>query len=184
MKKHEEKWDHALENRSLWQVLESLDADLARAAQAEGCGCGGKLHRADYRRKPRGGPAWGWRDSFCCGQEGCRRRRTPPSVRFLGRRVYVGFVVVLVAAMRNGATPGRVRQIQEKLGIDRRTLERWRRWWLGAFVEGSFWRAAKARFIPLVCEETLPASLCERFRAAGPKGLTRLLSFLAPITAG
>jgi hypothetical protein len=30
---------------------------------------------------------------------GCRRRRTPPSVRFLGRRVYVGFV--LVAAMQH-----------------------------------------------------------------------------------
>jgi hypothetical protein len=84
--------------------------------------------------------------------------------------------------MQYGVTPGRVRQMQEKLGIDRRTLERWRQWWLGTFAVGSFWRAGKARFVPLVCERTLPGSLCERFEAEGPEGLTRLLAFLAPIT--
>jgi len=171
-----------LGNRGLWQVLEALDADAARAAQVEGCGCGGKLHRANYKRKPRGGPAWERRDSFCCERDGCRRRRTPPSVRFLGRRVYVGFVVVVVAALRHGVTAGRARQIQEKLGIDRRTLERWRDWWLGAFARGRFWKASKARFMPPVCEGTLPLSLCERFEVERAEGLVRLLKFLAPIT--
>lgn len=178
----EENWRHVLGNRGLWQVLEAFDADLARTAQAEGCGCGGKLHRANYKRKPRGGPAWDRRDSFCCAEEGCRRRRTPASVRFLGRRVYVAFVVVLVAAMKHGLKPERVRQIQEQLGIDRRTLERWRRWWLGAFVEGGFWKAAKARLMPPVSESAMPLSLCERFGLERPDGLTDLLSFLAPIT--
>ena len=30
---------------------------------------------------------------YCCAEEDCRRRRTPESVRFLGRRVYAGLVV-------------------------------------------------------------------------------------------
>lgn len=159
-----------------------LDADLARAAQAEGCGCGGKLHRANYPRKPRGGPDWMERDSFCCAAEGCRRRRTPPSVRFLGRRVYVGLVVVLVSALRHGITAGRLKEIQEKLGIDRRTLERWRDWWHGTFVDGGFWKAARARFMPPVPEEKMPAALCVRFGVGQAAGLSRLLEFLAPIT--
>ena len=48
-------------------------------------------------------------------------------------------------------------------GIDRRTLERWRQWWLGLFVESSFWREARARFMPPLCQKTLPFSLCLSF---------------------
>ena len=49
----------------------------------------GPLHQAHYERKPRDAPLI-WmeeksRFSFCCGH--CRRRCTPASVRFLGRRV-------------------------------------------------------------------------------------------------
>ena len=106
--------------------------DLTEEARLKGCLlCGGKLHRSDYDRKPRGGPQWEVRFSFCCAQEGCRRRHTPPSVRFMGRRVYAGLVVVLVSAMIHGLKPERVQCLREALGIDRRTLERWRQWWLG-----------------------------------------------------
>jgi hypothetical protein len=45
--------------------------------------------------------------SLCCSRDGCRRRMTPPSVRFLGRRVYLGAVLVLVSAMQQGSLPGR-----------------------------------------------------------------------------
>ena len=183
-KPSEEKWcqDH-LENRGLWQVLEAFDADLAKQAQGAGCGCGGKLHRANYERKPRGGPGWDWRHSFCCGEEGCRRRRTPPSVRFLGRREYVGLVVVLLSAMRHGLKAGRVDRIREQLGVDVRTLERWRQWWLTGFAERPFWKAAKARLVPPVEEAALPRSLAERFGIEATDGVVRLLGFLAPITA-
>jgi hypothetical protein len=78
-------------------------------------------------------------------QEDCRRRRTPESVRFLGRRVYAGLVVVLITAMIHGLKPSRVRRIREALQIDSRTLKRWRQWWLDNFVRSSFWRAARAR---------------------------------------
>lgn len=169
-----------LADSKLWELLQRIDSDLAEQAREKGCPhCEGKLHRADYERKPRGGPKWGKRDSFCCGREGCRRRRTPPSVRFLGRRVYVGFIVVLMSAMMHGLKPARVEAIREKLGIDRRTLERWRQWWLGAFVRSGFWKAAKARLMPPVEEGALPWTLCERFAT---EGLARLLMFLAPVT--
>ena len=172
-----------LADEKLWDLLAKIDTETAEAAREKGCPrCEGKLHRADYERKPRGGPKWEKRDSFCCGREGCRRRRTPPSVRFLGRRVYAGFVVVLMAAMIHGLKPERVRLIQEKLGIERRTLERWRQWWLGAFVQGAFWRAGRARFMPVVCERTLPWSLGERFGIERAGGLVKLLEFLAPVT--
>jgi hypothetical protein len=180
-----ENWgqDYLTWNGKLWQLLTKIDADFAEVLRILGCAhCGGKLHRSDYERKPRGAPDGDSRDSFCCDQEGCRRRHTPMSVRFLGRRVYPGFVVVLVSAMVHGLKPERVRRIREVLGIDRRTLERWREWWLTSFAGGSFWKAARARFMPLVCEKTLPWSLGRRFEIERPERLLDLLRFLAPVT--
>jgi hypothetical protein len=88
-----------------FELLWQLDEGMARRVAAEGCArCQGPLHRGDFRRKPRGGliaPAGESlvvRFSLCCGREGCRKRATPPSLRFLGRRVYLG-VVVIVASL-------------------------------------------------------------------------------------
>ncbi len=181
-----ENWcqDH-LTNEKLWQLLAKIDNDFAEEARGKGClhpDCGGRLHRSDYERKPRGGPGWGLRDSFCCDEDGCRRRETPMSVRFLGRRVYAGFVVVLVSAMVHGLKPERVQRIREVLAIDRRTLERWREWWSTTLVKSSFWKAARARFMPPLCEPTLPWSLGRRFEIERPERLLDLLKFLAPLT--
>jgi hypothetical protein len=138
--KNGETWCQShLADQQLHQLLEKVDADLAQKDCQQGClYCDGKLHRADYDRKPRGGPQWDRRYSFCCAQEDCRRRRTPESVRFLGRRVYAGLVVVLITTMIHGLKPARVRRIREVLQIDSRTLKRWRQWWLDHFVRGSF----------------------------------------------
>ena len=84
---------------------------------------------------------------------------TPPSMRFLGRKVYAGFIVVLVAAMHHGLSADRVHRLREVLGIDRRTLTHWRDWWLESFVASSFWKAARGRLMPPVCQQTLPLSL-------------------------
>jgi len=54
-----------LVDQELHQLLEKVDADLAQEACEKGClHCQGKLHRADYDRKPRGGPQWDRRYSF------------------------------------------------------------------------------------------------------------------------
>jgi hypothetical protein len=179
-----ESWcQNQLADQQLHQLLEKVDWDLAEQARQQGClFCRGKLHRADYDRKPRGGPEWDYRYSFCCAQEGCRRRRTPESVRFMGRRVYAGLIVVLVSAMVHGLKPERVARLRQALGIDRRTLERWHQWWRVTLVESSFWRAARARFMPPLCQRTLPWSLCLSFQVQRRDRLLALLKFLAPLT--
>lgn len=170
--------------------LLEADREIAAEAREEGCArCGGVLHSAAFRRKPRGGsPGLGdeaeRRCSFCCAEEDCRKRRTPPSLRFLGRRVYLGAVVVLVSAMRHGATPARMRKLRDHLQVSRRTVERWRAWWHEAFAESPFWRIAAAAFMPPVDAGLLPASLLERFSGDDEARLVGLLRFLGPITGG
>ena len=172
-----------LADQHLHRLLEKVDVDLAQEACQQGClYCGGKLHRADYERKARGGPEWDRRYSFCCAQGDCRRRRTPESVRFMGRRVYAGLVVVLITTMIHGLKPARVRRIRETLQIDSRTLKRWRQWWLDRFVRSSFWKGARARFMPPVCEHRLPLSLWLSFELEGHHRSLAVLEFLRPIT--
>lgn len=147
------------------------------------------LHAAPFPRKPRGGstvlPAgYDRRHSFCCDVDGCRKRVTPPSVRFLGRRVFVGAVVVLASALRHGLTPARVRRLREELGVSRRTLERWRAWWRETFATSPWWRGVRGRFTPPVATGTLPRSLLVRFAGNGHVPLVKLLELLAPITTG
>jgi len=171
-----------LADQQLHQLLETVDADLAEEARREGCCyCGGKLHRADYDRKARGVPQWNKRYSFCCDQDDCRRRRTPESVRFLGRKVYAGLIVVLISAMMHGLKPERVRRIREVLNISPSTIKRWHQWWLDNFVRSSFWKAVRARFMPVLCEETLPWSLWLRFELEERDRLLAVLQFLRPI---
>jgi len=166
---------------ALWPVLTKIDGDLAEQAWIEGCvHCGGVLHRADYPRKVRGVSLEARRHSFCCAREECRRRETPGSVRFLGRKVYAGLIVVVLSALRHGLSGQRVRTLQEHLGVDRRTLERWRRWWLEQFVRSGSWRVARARLVPPVDEAALPWSLWERFTGEGVEPLLGLLRFLVP----
>jgi hypothetical protein len=180
-----------LQDARLYEVLHRLDVDLAQTVRALGCHyCDGALHSAHYARKPRGGPPGlaakiDQRFSFCCARDGCRRRMTPPSVRFLGRRVYFGAVVLLASALRDGLTARRVEALREQLGVDVRTLRRWRRWWQEVFVESAFWRAARARFTPPLAESALPGALLERFTAETSRGvLVQTLQFLAPISQG
>jgi hypothetical protein len=96
--------------------------------------------------------------------------------------VYAGLIVVLVSAMMHGLKPERVRRLRQALGIDRRTLERWRQWWLGTFVNSWFWREARARFMPPLDPQTMPLSLCLSLEVEKRQGLMELLRFLAPIT--
>lgn len=177
-----------LQDINFYTFLFQIDQDLAAEAQASGCSCGGVLHSARYPRKPRGaprglGPEYESRLSFCCAREDCRRRTTPPSVRFLGRRVYLSTVVVLISAMQNGVTGKRAQQLHEALGISLRTLKRWCQWWRERFVASPFWKQVKGQLTPPIEIATLPTSLLERFTGEDIQTrLLQLLRFLLPLT--
>jgi len=152
-------------------MLAGFDAEIAGRVAAAGCPhCGGPLYQANYERKPRGagiaasGEAFTLRHSLCCGREGCRRRATPPSLRFLGRRVYLEAVVLLasVAAQLMAA----LRDARALTGVPGRTLRRWGTWWRTTFPQSSVWTALRARFRPPPPDEAaLPVSLLMRLGA-------------------
>lgn len=173
---------------SFWQFLFSVDQDLAETARKNSCSCGGRLHCANYPRKPRGieqlPEQYGYRLSFCCDREGCRKRVTPPSLRFLGPKVYLGAVVILVAAMRQGPSPRRVAELSRLFGADRRTISRWQVLWYEQFPRTPFWKVARGRLVPTVDVTILPRSLLEAFvhRDDDQHGWRKLLLFLSPIT--
>jgi hypothetical protein len=85
----------------------------------------------------------------------------------LGRKVYLGAVVLVATAMQHGPTPARVARLRELVGANGRTLRRWRSWWRTAFCETSFWKVARGLLVPPVAESLLPLSLLERFCAPG-----------------
>ncbi|HUJ36818.1 MAG TPA: hypothetical protein VLW88_03975 [Hyphomicrobium sp.] len=179
-----------LADATFHQLLLACDADLAEAARAGRCAlCGGTLHSACYPRKPRGrpcrlGPEHDRRFSFCCAVDGCRSRATPPSLRFLGRKVYLAAIVVVVAILRHGVTTSRIDRLSQAVGVDRRTVERWRAWWRERFPMTPFWQVARAAFMPPIDRERLPASLLERFTGDDADRLVALLRFIGPVTGG
>ena len=172
---------------SFWQFLFSVDQDLAQNTRQSGCSCGGRLHCANYPRKPRGGDdlpeGYAYRFSFCCARDGCRKRVTPPSVRFLGRKVYLFAVVVLVSAMRQGPSPRRVRELTQLFGADRRTIARWQLFWREHVPQTPFWKIARGR-LSTMAATLLPRSLLEAFLGGDDPclGWQRLLRFLSPIS--
>lgn len=176
-----------LSDATLFDALIEIDRELAATAQARGCRhCPGGLDYADYPRKPRGGPAdlpaaYEKRTSFCCAR--CRKRLTPPSVRFLGRRVYLAAVVVLASVLRQGPTPARVARLRELLGVRADTLARWHRWWRDVFVRTAFWKGARGRFGQPVADTDLPRDLLARFSGDSLSQLIALLRFLSPLTS-
>lgn len=180
-----------IRDASFWTLLLEVDRDLADVGRYAPCPrCGSVVHRANYPRKPRGAPddlppEFSLRLSNCCSAEGCRRRTTPRSVRFLGRRVYLGVVVALITALRQGPTPSAARTLRRELGADRRTVERWRLWWTRIFPSSPFWRVARARFMPVLDEQQLPAAILDRFdRSDSALRFRELMVFLSPMSSG
>lgn len=179
-------WHAVVGDASFYELLVKADEEIAAKAREKGCGhCGGRLDSARYRRKPRGvsadlGPAYERRLSFCC--DDCRRRVTPPSLRFLGRRVYLGAVVVLATALRQGVTPERASKLREIFGVDRRTLVRWRRWWLERVPRTDFWKTACGAFDRPLEESRLPESLLERFTGTACDRVMATLRLLSPLS--
>lgn len=179
-----------LRDVTFFAFLRLLDLDLAEAVRAGGCAlCGGPLHAAHYPRQLRGLPAeasahFSKRKSFCCGRDLCRRRATPPSVVFLGRRFYPAAMVLLVSALAHGASERRLSRLHSIFGIDRRTLLRWQDFWRDAFPESGFFRAEGGRFSPPLRRRQLLRDLLRRFAGELRERVLSALLFLSPLSTG
>ena len=171
---------NVLRDSRFYELLLGFDREIADAVHAsQRQKCNAKLHWVSFARKPRGvppglGPERLQRFSLCCAADGCRSRETPSSLRFLGRKVFLGAMVVLISAMQSGLSPARVKYLQELVGVSQRTVARWRDWWYSVFTESPFWRAHGA-FVPPVTTADLPASLLERFAGEADQQLMLLL---------
>ena len=172
-----------------YQLLTQLDQQTADEVQAQKCAhCGGVLHVSNYPRKPKGirtalDESYERRFSFCCAREGCRRRTTPPSIRFLGRKVYLGSFIVLITALQHGLSNRRRKQLIEELDLWPQTISHWRKWWRETFSNSRLWKAEQGSFIPPIATTSLPGDLLGRLTGSDlSHRLRQLLYLLAPLT--
>jgi len=180
-----------LRSASFLRSLLDLDSKTTAQVRAGRCRrCGGPLNKADFSRKPRGVPPgleteFSKRLSLCCGAEGCRKRTTPPSVRFLGRRVYIGVTFVLLSMLLHGVTDAREAQLRlefhGEFPVDQSTLARWREWWLHALPASPFWRVARFQLRNPVLSADLPAGLVQSFLGDPAEQLASTLMFLSSL---
>lgn len=157
---------------SFFLFLLLIDRDIAARAHLQRCpDCGGTLDVANYLRKPRGAlcklpDGFDVRYSLCCRTDGCRRRHTPGSVRFLDRRVYLGVVTVIVAMMRHGNAHHRLKRLQAELGVDFHTIQSWQHFWADLFPVGDRGKQLRAWFPEGGSSGELLSALWEKLSAA------------------
>jgi hypothetical protein len=171
------------------QLLIKIDSDFSKESMQEGCPCGGKLHQANYPRSPFGlseksRDYYQTRFSSCCGD--CRRRKTPKSVRFFGRRWYVAPIFILMNALKLHWSDRNCASIQRHFGIKmtKRTWRRWRRWWLECFELTDFWKQAKGLISINYCIGPFPRTLFHIYPLPWSSRFVSVLKFFAPLTAG
>ena len=178
------------QNLGLYKFLYDIDQKLADEQKRKGCAhCNGRLHQANYYRKPRGGPEevgdeLPIRRSFCCAVEGCRRRATPPSVLFMGRRVYWGAVVLIATTLLQGRLPEHsMGKLQRKFGMVGKTLKRWMAYFHEVFPISRAWQSLRGRVSSEIRNRNLPRDLLMSFMRAKPEGegtaVAACLKFLA-----
>jgi len=182
-------YHNLLQNTMFHAFLTTIDETLANKIGEAGCLCGGSLHQSDYSRSPLGLPIfcrkyYNRRLSFCCGQ--CRKRITPPSVRFFGRRRFPAPTFILLSFLKRGISAPILKQVRHHFGVDvsKRTWQRWCRWWREGFVATAFWRQAKGLIPISALNENYPRPLLRVYSGSFSDRWVAVLKFLAPLTAG
>jgi hypothetical protein len=165
--------------------LVAIDDEKVEEVRAGRCPrCGGPLHAGHFERKPRGVqhlPAgYEKRLDLCCGW--CRKRTMPPSVRYLGRKVYTAAAFVIATAVARGSDRNAVQLVRRELGASSSTLVRWRRWWR-ELVGSAFWVRGRGQLPADLDAKGLPASLLGRYTGSAGDRMLHLLRWMAPWSA-
>jgi len=109
---------------------------------------------------------------------------------FLGRKVFFGVVVLLLPILMDGPSPERLRRLESRFSVSRRTLYRWRRWWREAVPRSRWWQAERGYWATPVDPQHLPTSLLAVFSGIESAFdrviavLKRLSSFIASDQVG
>ena len=179
-----------IEHENLYNHLLQIDRELALETRQQGCPhCGGVLHRANYPRVPKGlsglfDISHVVRFSFCCSGDECRRRTTPPSVRFLGRKQYLGVLVLLLCARRQVNQQSISGGLRACLRPNEKTVCRWLTWWRDIVPGTQFWTQAKGLFMPTLDTRVLCDELVEVFTVThSSTGFHKLLRFISPLSS-
>lgn len=178
-----------LTNAIFYNYLLMLDRIIAEQVRQSRClFCHGNLHQSHYPRKPRGVPNgvhndYSIRFSYCCGGEGCRKRFTAPSMRFLSRKVYSSVIIILVFLLKSKTDELKVEELNRLLGttLSVETVRCWRHFWLKDVSQSHIWKIASFSHS---MAQTLPASLLNQFKQTLNTPLEMALKWILPLTAG
>lgn len=166
-----------------------LDRLICEQVRQESCPlCHGNLNQSHFPRQPRGVPEgthpdYHIRFSLCCATEGCRKRFTPPSMRFLSRKVYSSVVILLSFLLKPETDESRIEQINTLLGttLSVETLRRWRRFWTKGVPQTHTWK--RLALSQMLCQ-SLPVSLLALFQSTRRQQVMAGLKLILPLTAG
>ena len=169
--------------------LFDLDRLIAEQVRQSQCPlCFGNLNQSNFPRKPRGvpegtDPDYHIRFSLCCSTDGCRKRFTPPSMRFLSRKVYSSVVIILIFLLKPETDESRLETINTLLGttLSVETLRRWRHFWTKDVPQTQTW---KRLAFSSVHAQNLPVSLLALFETTVEQALIMGLKLILPLTAG
>ena len=179
-----------LKKSRIFHFLHQIDLDLAQQCRLSGCDhCGGPLHQANYPRQPWGAPKntpdeQKIRQSLCCGREGCRKRKLPPSCLYLGRKKYWSGIIVVVMALRENRFSDAAAKVMRMFGISYKTILRWRTWFRDVFPNSAQWKTIRGAISATVDDRRLPADLLDYFvqtKGSDEKGLIGCLQILAAV---
>ena len=161
---------------SFCQSLRDFDLELFRAAKSQGCArCKGPRDTSNYYRKIRGmGEGNEIRFSLCCRREGCRKRLTPQSLRFFGRKIYSRWVILMAI------------DFAQELGLPkkilRQTLARWRKFWKDHLAESSpFMKWSRGFLSPHFIANETPGCIVSSFQFHDRGSWIPILKFFAQL---
>lgn len=78
--------------------------------------------------------------SLCCSAKDCRKRVTPPSIRFPEGSPNLAVVVILARIFACGPSQKRISELKCLLKVDERTIRRWLARWRRVESESPWWK--------------------------------------------